>query len=329
MSTNKENVGVVILSMPGTFPDPRKDAIDNEYEAFKNLNSIAEKMGLDKFLLLGVTPDVIERKDNTDHINFGRNSFNCWWEMGNCIAYGEHLLYYAHLLSQGDETEPEFKHLNFLGITCCNGFITYNISDFVKKDGLPVLNDYKTNWKFIDNPKEFEVDKANNVNTFNYKNRYSCRIYMNNDIPHEARGVKCVKLATKNMLEYLKMLSEKYNIKQIITCTDNSTYQEEYGCHKGMNMINSEQIRKVCDAPVFSVLNTVEIPYRTYENTVAKPIGYGLNVKQVNGGFDGDCLPDEFCSRGFAIATKVLLDKIKSLEDDMPKNVKLGLRINI
>ena len=113
------------------------------------------------------------------------------------------------------------------------------------------------------------------------------------------------------MLDYLKKISENYNIKQIITCTDNSTYQKEYPVYRGINMINSDQIRKVCDAPIFSVLNTLEIPIRMCEHTVDDVTGYELDLEKVDDGFDGQCYSDEFCSQGFAIATKMLLESIK------------------
>ena len=308
----KPRIGIALLNMVATFADRRdSDKVqEKQIEAFEGLESVAKSLNLDKILILGVSPEVIKTKgpkDNRIDIDI-QSTYDDLWHLGNCIAYGEQIYYHILHSEEDDESIQLTPHLDYLGILCSNGFIATDPREFVKRNGKPVEWDWNTRWDFMSYPEQYEIDPDNKKTTFNFESHFVNRITIDPSIPRLNRGPALFKLTADRMIEYLERLAEEYDIKQVITCTDNSTYQEEFVNHHGINMLDSEQIAKACKAPVFTIINDIyKSPFVNEQDNIAPDILIQNNDGSLlpeSDGFKGKCYSNDRFTFGFAKGMK-------------------------
>ncbi len=290
----KPRVGIALLNMVAALADRRrKEAWQKERTTIETLEGIAKKMNLEKLIILGVSPEVIEPEEDGRFNIYKETTFDDSWSFSNAICYGGHL--WAHTTAEAeDDTKPLTPHLEYLGTICCNGFFTSNITQFVKKNGEPVKYDLETFFEFEENPENFEIIPANCKTTFDADSRedgeFLTRVKMYHTVPYEQSYFEpCFKRTSENMLSYLADMAKRYDIRQVITCTDNTTRQDGHGGKGGsINMLDSTQISEACNAPVVMILNNVD-----------EGNGFGgVDLSPKDDGFEGVIISNEMFAFG-------------------------------
>ena len=318
MVENKPKVGVCLLSRYGVFADKRDPEECNLklFQSLEKLDLIAEKMSLDKMLLVIVSDEALHRpktKEVEESVALNSTSFDgeVLWQISNWYVEEEAI------------DKKVFDRLEYLGAIYSNGFNTSNISQFLLKDGKPVDNSFETFIEYEEHPENFELAPTDDK-SFYYKHNYMCRIRIDRPNAESDQVARC-KAAALGAIEYLKGLKDKYDIRQVIMFTDNATYQETH--HKwmdeydGVNMLDSDQIAEATGAPVIRVLNNIELYYG-----VAKGNAY-YDINPVGDGYSGECHSGEFCTYGFEAGTNALLQKLGDSKNCSPAKKELLYRL--
>lgn len=318
----KARVGIALLNLPATLGYSRYEKIKDEngekilndlswgkeIDAIDDLEQVAEKMDLDTIFILGVSPEVIEYTSDGD-IDYHKETTNrdCW-HLSKALHYGTQIWYHT-LYFDGDK--PYTPRIRYLGAVGCNCFFTPDYSKFAKQNGEPIEFDRRTAKKLKSGNISSKIDSPNNSTTFDYIDStfdYLTRITKDCVISREESfGKPCFRKTAENMLEQLKDLSENYDLRQVIVCTNGLTEQPD-----GKNMIDSNQISQVCGAPVFEI-------WTNLYNPCPGSISSSITINPEGDGFKGKCIPGDYCAFGFATGMHLFSSYINKTKETDPK----------
>ena len=315
----KPRVGVALLNLPATFGESRlkKETDENgklvaydvawekEINAMERLEQVAKDMDLETIFILGVSPEVVGlTSDGKIFYDKGTTRRDCW-NLGKALHYGTHI-WYQTIYYDGDK--PLTPHLRYLGTVGCNCFFTPDYSQFAKQNGEPVKFDRKTARMLRRREISLELDPPDNITSFDYNDwTFKCltRITKNHDISIEERfGEPCFKKTAENMLKQLGELKEKYDIRQVIVCTNGLTEQDDI-----RNMLDGNEISQVCGAPVFEIWTNIFDPFLQESSNTINPEGDG---------FKGTCVAGDYCAFGFSIGMNIFSEYINKTKATNP-----------